>query len=121
MSAFQIKEERTGPVTLLRAAGRLILGDGPEALRATIDASLARGDTKLVLDMSAVTYVDSAGLGAVVSGFSTARTRGATLVLAGLTKRVADLLQMTKLLTVFETFPTADDAVLQLAAAPPGE
>ena len=119
MSAFRLSEERMGPVVLLRASGKMTLGDGPEMMHETIHKLVEEGRPRIVLDLEGVSYIDSAGLGGIVSAFSTVRTSGGTLVLAAVPKRVHDLLQLTKLLTVFETFESTEKAVAHLTATAP--
>lgn len=119
MSTFKLSEDRKAGVVVLKASGRMTLDDGPEVLRDSIRALITQDTTRIVLDLSQVTYIDSAGVGALVSAFSSARSSGGNLVLAGLTRRLADLLEITKLNTVFETYSTSDQAVAQLADATP--
>jgi anti-sigma B factor antagonist len=119
MSTFQLSEDRKAGVVVLKASGELSLHDGPEGLRDSIHRLIDQGAKKIVLDLSQVPRIDSAGIGAIVSAYSSVRSAGGILVLANLTKRIADLLQITKLSTVFETYDTADEAVAKLASATP--
>jgi anti-sigma B factor antagonist len=90
--------------------GRLIFGEESAALRDTIKNLLA-GHREIVLNLGGVNYIDSGGLGTLVSLYTTARNNGGAIKLANLTQRVGDLLQVTKLLTVFEVFDNEKAAV----------
>ena len=91
-------------VEVVKVSGRIELGEGSAAIREVVRDLLARGRKKIVLDLADVDYIDSAGLGALVSAFTSVRNEGGDLKLVYLTKKVQDLLQMTKLYTVFEIF-----------------
>jgi anti-sigma B factor antagonist len=93
-----------GDVTVIDAAGRITLGEGSSTFRDTIKDLVTKGDKKVLLNLSEVSYIDSSGIGELVSGFTTVSNAGGKLKLVGLTKRVQDLLQITKLYTVFEVF-----------------
>ncbi len=95
---------QVGDVTVIDAAGRITLGEGSTTFRDTIKDLVAKGDKKVLLNLSEVSYIDSSGIGELVSGFTTVSNSGGKLKLVGLTKRVQDLLQITKLYTVFEVF-----------------
>jgi anti-sigma B factor antagonist len=100
-----------GDVTVIDAAGRITLGDGASAFRDIIRDLASKGDKKLLLNLSEVSYIDSSGIGELVSGFTTVTNHGGSLKLIGLSKRVKDLLQITKLYTVFEVFDDEAEAV----------
>jgi anti-sigma B factor antagonist len=102
---------QVGDVTVIDAAGRITLGEGASAFRDLIRDLAAKGDKKLLLNLSEVSYIDSSGIGELVSGFTTVTNHGGSLKLVGLSKRVKDLLQITKLYTVFETFDDEAQAV----------
>lgn len=104
---------QVGDVTVIDAAGRITLGEGSSAFRDTIKDLVTKGDKKVLLNLSEVSYIDSSGIGELVSGFTTISNAGGRLKLLGLTKRVQDLLQITKLYTVFEVF---DDEATGLAS-----
>jgi anti-sigma B factor antagonist len=91
--------------------GRVVLGEESNALREEVKKMLASGKKKIVLDMSNVTYIDSAGLGTLVSAHHSARTQGASLKLSNLGKKFQEILQVTKLLTVFDVYPSEAAAV----------
>ena len=98
-------------VTVVDLSGRIVLGEGSEILRETLRDLVSRGQKKLLLNLGDVNYIDSSGLGALVSGYTTVTGQQGQLKLLKLTKKVHDLLQITKLLTVFEVF---DDETLAL-------
>ncbi len=108
---MQIDERKVGDVTILDLKGKMTLGDGDELLRGKINGLLQAGQKKLVLNLGDVPYIDSAGLGEVVRTYTTVSRQGGALKLLNLTKRIQDLLAITKLLTVFETFDTEAEAV----------
>ena len=108
---MQIEERSAGDVTILDLKGRMTLGDGDEALKDKVNSLVAQGKRKLVLNLAGVPYVDSAGLGEIVRTYTTVGRQGGSLKLLGLTKRITDLLSITKLLTVFETYDSEADAV----------
>lgn len=89
-------------VTVVDLSGRITLGEGSVVLRDTIRDLIAKGDKKILLNLGDVTYIDSSGIGELVSAFTTVRNQGGELKLLNLTKKVHDLLQITKLYTVFD-------------------
>jgi anti-sigma B factor antagonist len=91
-----------GDVTVVDVAGRITLGEGSSALRDTLRELVTKGQKKILLNLGDVTYIDSSGIGELVSGFTTVTNSGGQLKLLGLNKRVKDLLQITKLYTVFD-------------------
>jgi anti-sigma B factor antagonist len=108
---MQIGERKVGDVVLLDLKGKVTLGEGDEMLKDKINSLLNQGHKKIVLNLAGVPYIDSAGLGEIVRTFTTVSRQGGSLKLLNLTKRISDLLAITKLLTVFETFDTETDAV----------
>ena len=115
--SLTIVEKEVNGVTVLVLAGRVTLGEGSGLLRAKLKESLAQGKTRLVLDLSEVGYIDSAGLGTLVAGFTSAQNQGASLKLASLTKRFHETLSITKLVTVFDVYDTVADAVKSYESA----
>lgn len=108
---MQIEERIVGDVTILDLKGKITLGEGDEVLRERISALLGQDRKKLLLNLANVPYIDSAGLGEVVRTYTTVSRQGGQLKLVNLTKRITDLLMITKLLTVFETFDVERDAL----------
>lgn len=113
---MQIDERKVGDVLILDLKGKMTLGDGDELLRNKINTAIQAGAKKLVLNLGNVPYIDSAGLGEVVRTYTTVSRQGGALKLLNLTKRIQDLLAITKLLTVFETFDSEDEAVKSFGA-----
>lgn len=108
---MDIAERTVRDVTVLDLKGKMTLGEGDELLKERINTLLANGKKKLVLNLEGVPYIDSAGLGEVVRTYTTVSRQGGSLKLLNLTKRIEDLLSITKLLTVFDTFDTEAEAV----------
>ena len=116
MALHAVEKEISG-VTVLQLAGRVTLGEESNQLRTRIKDILAQGKTRLVLDLAEVTYIDSAGLGTLVAGFTSAQNQGANLKLANLTKRFREQLHITKLVTVFDVYDSVQDAVKSYESA----
>jgi anti-sigma B factor antagonist len=108
---MQIEERAAGDVTLLDLKGKMTLGEGDELLKDKINSLIQQGQRKVVLNLADVPYIDSAGLGEIVRTYTTISRQGGQLKLLNLTKRITDLLAITKLLTVFDTYDTEADAV----------
>ena len=114
---MEIAERTVSDVTVLDLNGKMTLGEGDELLKDKINSLLASGKKKLVLNLEGVPYIDSAGLGEIVRTYTTVSRQGGSLKLLNLTKRITDLLSITKLLTVFETFESESDAVRSFSAS----
>jgi anti-sigma B factor antagonist len=114
---MQIDERTIGDVVVLDIKGRVQLGDGDEMLKDKVNSLLNQGRKKIVLNLAEVPYIDSAGLGEVVRTFTTVSRQGGSLKLLNLTKRITDLLAITKLLTVFDTYDSEQDAVQSFSAS----
>jgi anti-sigma B factor antagonist len=102
--ALSIASREVDGVTVLDLNGRITLGEGSVQLRDAIRDLIGKGQKSILLNLSEVNYIDSSGLGELVSAYTTARNQGAALKLLGLTKKVNDLLQLTKLYTVFDIY-----------------
>jgi anti-sigma B factor antagonist len=113
--SIKLSSRQVGDVTVVDAAGRITLGEGSSALRDTLRDMVTKGQKKILLNLSEVSYIDSSGIGELVSGFTTVTNQGGSLKLLGLTKRVKDLLQITKLYTVFEVHDDEASAVRSFA------
>ena len=98
-------------VTVLQCNGRVVFGEESTALRDKVKELIAEGNKKIVLNLGGVSYIDSGGLGVLVSLFTSAKASGGDIKLANLTQRVGDLLQITKLLTVFEVHEGEQKAI----------
>jgi anti-sigma B factor antagonist len=114
---MQIAERVVSDVVILDVKGRITLGEGDELLKDKVNTLVNQGKKKIVLNLADVPYVDSAGLGEIVRTYTTVSRQGGSLKLLNLTKRISDLLSITKLLTVFETFDTEKDAIASFSAS----
>jgi len=109
--SVKLGTRQVGDVTVIDAAGRITLGEGASAFRDLIRDLANKGGQKILLNLNEVSYIDSSGIGELVSGFTTITNHGGSLKLVGLSKRVKDLLQITKLYTVFEVFDDESAAI----------
>ena len=109
--SVKMTTRQVGDVTVIDATGRITLGEGASTFRDTIRDLAAKGNKKLLVNLGEVSYIDSSGIGEMVSGFTTVTNHGGQLKLLSLSKRVKDLLQITKLYTVFEVFDDEPSAV----------
>jgi anti-sigma B factor antagonist len=100
-----------GVATVVDVGGRITLGESSALMRKTIRDLLAEGRTRIVLNLADVNYIDSSGIGELVTAFTTVKSRGGEMKLLQLTKKVHDLLQLTKLFTVFEVYSDERTAV----------
>jgi anti-sigma B factor antagonist len=114
---MQIEERMVGDVVMLDLKGKITLGEGDELLKDKVNSLVNQGHKKIVLNLADVPYIDSAGLGEVVRTYTTVSRQGGSLKLLNLTKRITDLLSITKLLTVFETFDSENEAVRSFSAS----
>lgn len=112
---FKANTRQVDGVTIVDLAGRITLGEGSVTLRDTVRELLNRGQKKILLNLADVSYIDSSGIGELVSGFTTVTNQGGSLKLVNLTKKVHDLLQITKLYTVFEVHADEASAVHSFA------
>jgi anti-sigma B factor antagonist len=108
---MRIEERAVNGVTILDLHGKMLIGEGDELLREKINQLVENGTEKIVLNLAEVPYVDSAGLGEIVRCYTTVSRKNGKLKLLNLTKRIHDLLSITKLLTVFETYENEADVV----------
>ncbi|MFZ1938289.1 MAG: STAS domain-containing protein [Terracidiphilus sp.] len=109
--ALAIASREVDGVTVLDLSGRITLGEGSVQLRDAIRDSIGKGQKKMLLDLGDVNYIDSSGLGELVSAYTSAKNQGATVKLLKLTKKVHDLLQLTKLYTVFDIYDDEASAI----------
>ena len=100
--SVKLGTRQVGDVSVVDVAGRITLGEGSSALRDGIRDLVNKGQKKILLNLAEVSYIDSSGIGELVSAFTTVTNQGGQLKLLSLTKRVKDLLQITKLYTVFD-------------------
>ena len=109
--SVKLSTRQVGDVSVVDVAGRITLGEGSSALRDLMRDMVSKGQKKILLNLGEVSYIDSSGIGELVSGFTTVANHGGQLKLLGLTKRVKDLLQITKLYTVFDVHDDEAGAV----------
>ena len=100
--SVKLTTRQVGDVTVMDVAGRITLGEGSATLRDAMRDMVSKGQKKILLNLGEVSYIDSSGIGELVSGFTTVTNSGGALKLLNLNKRVKDLLQITKLYTVFD-------------------
>jgi anti-sigma B factor antagonist len=106
-----IKTRRLDDVVILDISGRLTLGEGAVTLREALQKLLEAGERKIVMNLAEVDYVDSGGLGELVTAYTTVRAHGGQLKLLNLTRRIQDLLSITKLLTVFDSYDSETEVI----------
>jgi len=109
--ALQMREHDVNGVSVVEIDGRIVLGEESNSFRERIKQLLAAGKKKIVLNLANVTYIDSAGLGTLVATFHSARSQGATLKLANLGTKFKEVLQVTKLMTVFDVYDNETAAI----------
>jgi anti-sigma B factor antagonist len=111
MAQLSITQREAGDVTILDLSGKITIGEGSVQLRETVRQLLEGGRKKILLNLGDVSYVDSSGIGELVSSYTTANKSEGQLKLLNLTKKIQDLLAITKLLTVFEIHESEDAAL----------
>ena len=109
--ALSIASREVNGVTVLDLSGRITLGEGSVQLRDAVRDLIGKGQKNILVNLGDVNYIDSSGLGELVSAYTTARNQGARLRLLKLTKKVHDLLQLTKLYTVFDIYDDEANAI----------
>jgi anti-sigma B factor antagonist len=108
---MKIEMRTVGDVRILDCSGKITLGEGTMAVRNTVRDILKDNGKKIILNLADVNYIDSSGIGELVSTYTTVTNSGGQLKLLSLTKKIHELLQITKLLTVFQVFDSEDAAV----------
>jgi anti-sigma B factor antagonist len=109
--SMKIKSRQVDGITIMDCSGRITLGEGSVQLRDAVRDLLSKGSKQILLNLGDVTYIDSSGIGELVSAFTTVRNQGGDLKLLNLTKKVHDLLQITKLYTVFDIWDSEASAI----------
>ncbi len=109
--SVKLNTRQIGDVSVVDVAGRITLGEGSSALRDSVREMVSKGQKKILLNLGEVSYIDSSGIGELVSAFTTVTNGGGQLKLLNLTKRVKDLLQITKLYTVFDVHDSEVTAI----------
>jgi anti-sigma B factor antagonist len=115
--SLKINVRETGDVLILDLNGRITLGEEAASLRDTLKEQIDSGRKNILLNLAEVTYIDSSGLGQLVGSFATVTSRGGQLKLLNLQKRLHELMQVTKLITVFEVYTTEAAALRSFAAS----
>ena len=113
--SVKLNNRQVGDVTVVDVAGRITLGEGSSAMRDTLRDLVTKNQKKILLNLGDVSYIDSSGIGELVSGFTTVTNSGGQLKLLNLNKRVKDLLQITKLYTVFDVHEDEAAAIRSFA------
>ena len=111
MAELNINERQAGDVTVLDMSGKITIGEGSVALRTAIRRLLEEGKKRILLNLAGVGYIDSSGIGELVSSFTAINKEGGQLKLLNLTQKLQDLLAITKLLTVFDVYESEADAL----------
>jgi len=115
--SMKVSTRQVDGVTILDLSGRITLGEGSVQLRDAIRDLLAKGSKLILLNLADVNYIDSSGIGELVSAYTTVRNQGGELKLLNLTKKVHDLLQITKLYTVFDVKDDEASAIASFSRA----
>lgn len=113
--SVKLTTRQVGDVTVIDVAGRITLGEGSSVLRDALRDMVSKNQKKILLNLGDVSYIDSSGIGELVSGFTTVTNSGGALKLLNLNKRVKDLLQITKLYTVFDVHEDEAGAIRSFA------
>ena len=111
MAELNINERQAGDVTVLDMSGKITIGEGSVSLRTAIRRLLEEGKKRILLNLAGVSYVDSSGIGELVSSFTAINNQGGQLKLLNLTQKIQDLLTITKLLTVFDVYDNEAEAL----------
>ena len=113
--ALKMTDHVVDGVAVVALEGRVVLGEESNALREKVKSLLAAGQKKIVLNMNNVTYIDSSGLGTLVASHTSAKSQGASMKISNLGSKFQEILQVTKLVTVFEVLPTETAAIASFA------
>jgi len=108
---MKLSTRKVGSVIIIDVDGKIVLGDGDVEIKKTVDNLLARGSKNFLLNLAKVPYLDSAGLGEIIRCFTTLRKNGGTFKLLSPNQRIIDLMTITKLLDVFDTFDNESAAI----------
>ena len=108
---MKIEKRKKGDVVILDLKGKILIGEGIDVLRDSINSTINEQETKVLLNFAEVPYLDSTGLGEVVRSYTSIKKAGGVVKIVNLTNKVRDLLSVTKLITVFETFEDEDKAI----------
>lgn len=114
---MDVKERVVDGVSVLDLSGKIVLGEGDVQIKERIKDLLADGQRRILLNLGNVSYMDSAGLGSLIGSYTTVKREGGQLKLVNLTRRIKDLLAITKLITVFDTYDNEKEAVASFVTA----
>ena len=121
MSSLTINNRQANGVVIVDLEGKIALGESNTALHQSLKQLVTEGNRNVILNLAKVTGIDSSGLGSIVAGYSTLQTAGGSLKLINLSDRVADLMTITKLYTVFDIYDNESDAVKSFSSAEAAE
>jgi len=110
-NSMRIEKRKVGDVAVFDIKGKILAGEGVDELRESINQAVNDAETKILFNFKDVPYLDSTGLGEVVRSYTSVKNRGGVVKIVNLTNKVHDLLSVTKLITVFETFNEEDEAI----------
>ena len=111
MTQLEINERRRDGIVILDLTGKIIIGDGSRLLSAAVGRLIQSGERRIILNLAAATSVDSSGIGELVSRHTTTRNAGGRLILLNLPRKIRDLLTVTRLLDIFESYEDEESAV----------
>ena len=111
MAELNIRERQAGDVTVLDMDGKITIGEGSVTLRTSVRRLLEEGKKRILLNLAGVSYIDSSGIGELVSSYTAANKEGGQLKLLNLTQKIKDLLTITKLYTVFDVYDNEAEAL----------
>lgn len=111
MAELNIHERQAGDVTVLDMSGKITIGEGSVSLRTAVRRLLEEGKKRILLNLAGVSYIDSSGIGELVSSYTAINKEGGQLKLLNLTQKLQDLLTITKLLTVFDVYDSESEAL----------
>jgi anti-sigma B factor antagonist len=117
---MKLIQQAEGDLLVLRLGGQLMGGPDADALRATILSSIQQGTEKIMIDLAEITWVNSTGLGILITSHLAARSKGGSLKLIGVSKRIESILSVTRLNTVFDIYPTEEEARKSFKTSPSG-
>lgn len=117
---MKLVQQSEGDLLILRLGGQLMGGPDADSLRTTILASIQQGTEKILIDMGEITWVNSTGLGILITSHLAARAKGGSLKLIGVSKRIDSILAVTRLSTVFEIHATEEEARKSFHTSPSG-
>lgn len=116
--SLKVNTHKVGSVSVIDLHGRITLGEGSGTLREAVKSAMDNGEKQIVLNMGDVSYIDSAGLGELVGSYTTVSNSGGQLRLANVQKKMKDLMQITKLYTIFQAYDSETEAIQSFGGSP---